>query len=347
MDEVKKIKVGVIGAGLVGGSILKTLDSIASHLYELGACDADKTLEGQIFERGWEWLCDASSVALWSDIIILAVPMNAYEKTLASINKALRLRTWGYPIISDVGSPKKGVVEAFDLFPEIQNTCDIVLGHPMAGTEHHGFQASFDTLFDHKNWVLLNHFSPSTEAFTTIVNLTHHMGARTCVLPVDVHDLAVGKISPVPYALAASAAHMVETSDIKEVALLLSAGSFWDVTRVAGSPIELSQALVASTPEIFVDNIQKTIDVLEQLKICVATGDTLGVENIFSVARQGRKNLVEVKQNDKMFTLETSQENMIETLQKISLGGGAVTNLTKGLSPQHDYTITYINSFKT
>jgi len=140
----------IIGVGLIGGSLARALRRV-NACDEIVGCGRDeahlqKAVELGVIDR---YEVDPAAAVSGADVVVLAVPLRAMVTVLTQIAPGLAADV----VITDVGSAKGCVVE------EVRSVlgerlCDFVPGHPIAGTEKSGVEASFAELFDNRSVVL-------------------------------------------------------------------------------------------------------------------------------------------------------------------------------------------------
>src|SRR5207247_10270547 len=111
-------------------------------------------------------------------------------------------------------------------------------GHPMAGSERSGFEASSAALFRARPWILTPAGS-TAGAVTKVRRMVRAAGARPTVMSPEEHDRVVACLSHRPQ-LAAGAPRAAALAD--EVAsrhLAMAGPAFAEMTRLARSPVEL------------------------------------------------------------------------------------------------------------
>ena len=132
-----------------------------------------------------------------------------------------------------------------------------VPSHPMAGTEHKGFENSFEGLFKGAKWVITPVFGEDSR----LVELIEELGARTVITTPEKHDEAVALISHMPMVVAQA---IFKTAAENPIALEIAASGFRDMTRLAMSNTEMANDMVQMNSE----NIQTSI-----LKLYKSIGD--------------------------------------------------------------------------
>ena len=155
-------KVGIIGLGLIGGSIYKDLKALG---YDV------------VSSRDYTELKDR-------DIIFVCTPMNKTLTVLDELEGVLTPET----VVADVSSLKEFVCQK-------QRPYCFVPTHPMAGTEKKGFDNSVEGLFKGAKWVVLKD-NPE------IIEIIKALGATPVFTTAKAHDEAVAMISHMPMVIA-------------------------------------------------------------------------------------------------------------------------------------------------
>jgi prephenate dehydrogenase len=146
----------------------------------------------------------------------------------ASIKDSLGIDT----VVTDAGSAKASVVEAVKAASG-EIPAWFVPGHPIAGTEQSGVEASFPDLYKGRRVILTPTAETSAAAVQRVRAMWEAVGAVVNEMPVEHHDEVLAATSHLPhmlaFALVESLARMSEQREIFEYA----AGGFRDFTRIA------------------------------------------------------------------------------------------------------------------
>ncbi len=192
----EKIKVGIVGLGLIGGSIEKCLKT-KPEKYELFVVSNSQD-QGFLSNGERRTLADLANV----DILFLCSAQSQIPKQLREIAALMSkagiegaTKPFANTIITDVGSTKEAIS---NLATEL-GLVNFVGGHPMAGTEHQGYEASFAELFQGCNWVL-SYSDETTEILEQVIKVD--LGATNLlVLDPQTHDQCAAAISHLPLLL--------------------------------------------------------------------------------------------------------------------------------------------------
>jgi prephenate dehydrogenase len=180
------MKIGVIGLGLIGGSIAKDLRSqINVQVYgidtnidhqkkaiQLGLVDDIKEL--QFAERE-------------CDVLIIAVPVSLIETMVPDI-----LDRIGNKILIDVGSTKSAICEAVK---NHKNRSRFIAAHPLAGTEFSGPEAALKGLFQGKKNIICESELVAEDAMNIALKIFESIGLTSIFLTAEDHDKHLAYVS--------------------------------------------------------------------------------------------------------------------------------------------------------
>ncbi|MBY5162355.1 prephenate dehydrogenase [Salsipaludibacter albus] len=227
--------VGVVGLGLLGGSIALELVGLGDHVV---GHDPDPDTVARAATRGIEMLDDPAAVAAASDLVVVATP-------IAHVPGLVEEVAHGGATVTDVASVRAPGALGFD--PDTA-PANWVGGHPMAGTERRGFAAAHRGLVVGSPWLLTPHDAIDPGALVDVVELALRLGARPLVLDAHLHDTVVATTSHLTHLLS-WALHADARSLGTGVVDHLAGPSFRDATRVA-----------ASSPEFWADLLGRNRD---------------------------------------------------------------------------------------
>ena len=252
------MKIGIIGLGLIGGSIAKAIKKYTEHtvlgydmssdvLKSASACGAiDKTL----LNAGGLPSCDMTVIALYPRAAIEYVTANQKSFKKGSI-------------VLDCCGVKRQVCEEIAPVAE-KNGFYFVGGHPMAGIERSGFENSFPEMFKNASFILTPDKSVPQAVIDTISDLVTQIGFGKIQLSTPFrHDQMIAYTSQLAHVV--SCAYV--TSPLSESFRGYSAGSFQDMTRVA----KLNETMWT---ELFIENkdeLCKEIDSLTERLVALSS----------------------------------------------------------------------------
>jgi prephenate dehydrogenase len=239
--------VGIVGLGLIGGSLAKALQAAGVPVV---ATDPASNEEARA--AGLSVVDDVAGLALHRpEIVVLAAPLRAMRAVAGELAEALAGEPGWDPTVTDVGSVKAPVREAV---ADAGLAGRYVGAHPMSGTERSGFGASSAELMQGIPWAVT---CAATEAGVAGVAgtdparlervlrlVTGPLGGTAAVLTDDLHDEAAALVSHVPHVLANQLLGAVSGAPVRDLALGLAAGSFRDGTRVGLTDPRRTEAMV-------------------------------------------------------------------------------------------------------
>lgn len=225
------MKIGIIGLGLIGGSLFKDL----TKKYDVIA--VSQSQNGDKIFKSYEVLKDR-------DLIFVCTPMNKTIAVLDELENYLSPDT----VVTDVCSLKKFVSEK-------QRPYKFIPSHPMAGTEHKGFENSFEGLFKNAKWVITG------EKNDLLLEIIDFVGATPIFTTAEKHDEAVAMISHMPMVIAQG---LMLAAKENPLALEIASSGFRDMTRLAMSNEEMANDMVTMNHK----NIEQSI-----LKLYKAIGE--------------------------------------------------------------------------
>lgn len=227
------MKIGVVGLGLIGGSIFKRAGikyevvGISRSVKETNVSNDYSTLTG-------------------CDIVFVCTPMNKTLEFLDKLENYLDENT----IVTDVCSLKEFVSHKSYKFKFIPS-------HPMAGTEHSGWEHSFPELFEGATWAVTLKDDTDIKDFELLKSVINDLGAETIMTTPREHDRAVALISHAPMLVAQALCKNIENN---ELAQKLASSGFRDTTRLALSNVEMANDMIVMNN----DNIKDVVTLLNQ-----------------------------------------------------------------------------------
>lgn len=245
-------KVGIIGIGLIGGSIAKGLRASrwASELIgiEANPAHAIKALSLRLVD---EVLPLAEAIDR-VDILVCATPVDVLVQIIPHVLDQLKPGQ----IVIEVGSTKTPVFEALKNHPK---RAQFVSTHPMAGTEFSGPEAAVDGLFMGKRGVICDKELSSPEALETIERLYRDgLGMNLIYMESIDHDVHTAYISHISHICSfALATTVLEKEKNEERIFELASTGFESTVRLAKSSPE-------TWSQIFHQNQENVIDVLDE-----------------------------------------------------------------------------------
>jgi prephenate dehydrogenase len=274
----------IIGVGLIGGSLARALRE-AAYVKEIVGCSRSaehlqKAVDLGVIDR---YDTDASKAVQGAGVVFVSVPLGAMAAVFKSIKDALA----DGAVVTDGGSAKASVVE--DVKEAVGRMPGwFVPGHPIAGTEQSGVEASFADLYRGRRIIL----TPTAETDAHAVKMVRAMweatGAIVNEMDVGHHDEVLAATSHLPhmlaFALVESLARMSEQREIFEYA----AGGFRDFTRIASSDPVMWRDICLANRDALLAMVENFKDDLDDLTNAIRDEDAARVLKIFQDAKAAR-----------------------------------------------------------
>ncbi len=231
------MKIGIVGLGLIGGSIFKDLTRLGYDC--IGISQSQKGID-KVYSD-YKYLSDCN-------LVFVCKEMSKTLETLKTLESYLKPET----VVTDVCSLKEFLTKEKYRF-------NFIPSHPMAGTEFSGWASSQENLFEGAKWVITplvnNYKSGALERVIT------DLKAEIVYATPQEHDRAVASISHMPMVVAQA---LFKSIDGNKLAQKLASSGFRDMTRLALSSVDMADDMVSLNSK----NIQESI-----LKLYSALGD--------------------------------------------------------------------------
>ena len=270
------MNIGIVGLGLIGGSMAKSIKARTGHT----VFGADLDAETMTLAR----MCGAIDGALTEenlplcDLVLIAIRPGAAVEWVrahgAQISKSA--------IAVDLCGVKRVVVEAIAPLAE-QHGFAYIGGHPMAGRERGGFTSSSENLYVGASMILTpdDHTPPDALALASELFRQIGFGRITLTTP-EAHDRMI--------AFTSQLAHVVSSAYIKSPRALqrsgFSAGSYKDLTRVAKLNPEMWTELFLDDADYLVKELDILIGNLTAYSDALKSGDA---ERVRALLKEGRE----------------------------------------------------------
>lgn len=263
----KKFSVGIVGLGLIGGSIAKRLAATGSC--KVYAYNRHQTMYKEARALGITCVESVADLArMQPNVLILCNSLASMPEVLGEISRGInKQRT----TLTDVGSVKGLVREQV----KAAGLGDCYIGaHPMAGSEFTGWQASSAQLLDGALWAVSVDESSDFWRFLAVLRVIVALcGNRALVLNDSIHDASAALISHMPHVVSTALANVLCGSENRNVALQMSAGSWRDMTRVALTDPNRTRAMVAENRRNVADLLGSVIEELSFAKKMLERSD--------------------------------------------------------------------------
>ena len=236
-------QVTIIGLGLMGGSLAMALGERGNCVitgFDQSVNNLKEAYHRKLIQKKATSLEEAVSQA---ELVVLATPVGSYREIFSAMSRGIKPGT----IVTDVGSVKCPAMEAAKALPE---GVPFIGGHPLAGSEKGGLDASTATLFENAYYFL----TPEDESQEIIVNRlktwVSTIGAFPVIVQAAEHDRILARTSHFPHVMASLLANIVGEEADQTIAAFTGSG-FRDTTRIAaGNPTLWEEILFLNRREL-------------------------------------------------------------------------------------------------
>ncbi len=259
------MKVGVIGLGLIGGSLARQIMRNTAH--EVYAYDvSDEVLKKGALLNAYHDVLDIEKEVIDVDILLIATNPRPTLKILETVVPRLKSGA----IVMDCAGVKKSVIKKMQSLKENREDVFFVGGHPMAGREFSGVAHSTATLFEHA-YIIVTPVDmddmPAVEKIKKFFNEVKCNGLTYS--SYEKHDRIIAYTSQLAHVV--SSAYIKNPLSAEHVGY--SAGSFRDLTRVAKLNPRMWTELFLENKENLIDAITDLEKHLAEYKVAIEKGD--------------------------------------------------------------------------
>ena len=276
------MNIGIVGLGLIGGSIGLDLRSRGFNVFGVSSrqqtCDRAQA-RGVVSEASIHL-----SLMAAADVVFICTPLGLIEPIVRDLVPYLSPHT----IVTDVGSVKTPIVQAVSsLWP------NFVGGHPMAGTAESGIEAAVPDLFVGRPYVLTPQAQTPAAAVDRVEEIARLLGASVYrCSPLD-HDRAVAWISHLPLMASATlvaACDLEGDRDIVNLAQHLASSGFRDTSRVGGGNPELGVMVAKYNRQELLRSLSIYRDSLDEFISDIEAENWQALEHKLKLTQQARQN---------------------------------------------------------
>ena len=275
--------VTIIGLGLIGGSFALALKKTALAEKIIGV-DTNTThtkeaLELQIVDE----ICDLQTAVLKSNLVVLAIPINAAQKILLQILDFIPENTY----VMDMGSTKAGICA---VVKNHANRKNFVATHPIAGTENSGPKAAFAELFLNKVSIICDAELSCEKAVKIVKKIYQNLWTNVITMSSEAHDEHIAYVSHLSHITSFALGQTVLEIEKDEKNIFDMAGSGFEST------VRLAKSSPAMWTPIFIQNRENLLKAIvayqkqiEKMKTMIEKSDSEDIyaylENVNTIRR--------------------------------------------------------------
>lgn len=274
------MQVGIIGIGLIGGSM-------AVDLKERGFADRVVGVEQDALHAAAakdlglvDEVVDYEECIRTSDIIVVAVPVSVAIRMIPDILD----RIGEHQVVTDVCSTKERINDMVRYHPHRKL---FVAAHPMAGTEYSGPWAALPGLFDGRAGIICNAEDSDIRAVDTVKKMYDCLNMRIIFMRAAHHDVHTAYVSHISHITSFALALTVLEKEKNEKNIFdLASGGFSSTVRLAKSNPDMWAPIFSQNKENVLTVLDTYIEKLEEFKKHIAEFDEEGVKSLIRKANK-------------------------------------------------------------
>jgi len=260
--------IGIIGLGLMGGSLSLAMREIDKEIEVIGLDHNPQhcieALKLNLVDKVVESLDEIKEV----DLLFLSVPVDGIIAILQALPPLPETTT-----VIDMGSTKAKIVAAV---PESIRP-NFVAAHPMTGTEKFGPSAAFADLYRGKAVVLCDLELSGEHQQEAAKKVFTDLGMKLFYMDARAHDRHAAFISHMPHALSFALAHSVMRQEDPRAIVALAGGGFRDMSRIAKSSPAMWRDVFEQNSDHLLEAIDAFSEELDRCRVLVEQGDWAGL----------------------------------------------------------------------
>ena len=266
--------VGIVGLGLMGGSLglalqnTKLVSKVVGFDHNLSHCE--EALKLSLVHE----IVSFSDIKT-CDIIFLAIPVGGIIAVLQELQNIDAKTT-----VVDLGSTKSEIVSSV---PSCIRA-NFIAAHPMTGTEKFGPSAAIQNLYHDKVVVLCDTDNSGDMHKNRAIQIFSHIGMKIVFMDPQAHDAHASFISHLPHAISYALANSVMGQEDPKSILLLAAGGFKDMSRIAKSSPQMWSDIFKQNKINLLHSIALFEKELEKSKKMIENDEWIGLEDWMSKA---------------------------------------------------------------
>ena len=272
-------KIAIIGLGLIGGSLAKTIKK-NTDIVIVGIDKSADVLKKSEAEKVIDFGSESIEGALdGCDLVFLCTDIKENEKLLEEVVSNAPESAF----ITDVGSVKRGV---FEQVKRLGVESRFIGGHPMAGAEKSGYDFSSDVMFENAYYIVTPGEEVSEKDLDSFNRLLKNLHAIPLVMTPERHDYATAMVSHVPHIVAYLLTNLLNHHDDDDHTFAtIAAGGFRDMTRIASSSPDMWVKICRENKKNVIYAIDWILKALGTARINLEEGDYDMVKGYFELAK--------------------------------------------------------------
>ncbi len=277
----------IIGCGLIGSSILKgsIKHKIFKNIYVFEKSKKNRNIIKKI-NKNIKFIYKLNKDLIDMNFVVICTPMSEYDFIFPKLDKFVSEKS----IITEVGSTKRNLIK----FTKNKN---LILSHPIAGSEVSGPEFGHEDLFKNKWCVLIN--KGRKNKIRLVKKFWEKFGSKVTIMNAKKHDKIFAITSHLPHLIAYN---LIKTAqDLQKIEkknlVKYSAGGLRDFSRTAASNQIMWRDIFFSNKDNMVITINKFIKNLNLIKKNITKKKDQELKKILINSKKIRKQIIKSKQD--------------------------------------------------
>ena len=291
------MKVGIIGLGLIGGSMAIDLKRRGFADEVLGVesepVNAAAALKIGLVDR----ILDFDGCVDEADLVVLAVPVGAAVRMLPQVLDRFAAKTAeaqsktargvSTQVVIDVCSTKEQLSRTVKYHPARRQ---YVATHPMAGTEYSGPWAAMPGLFDGHAGIICDAEESDSKALRTVERLYETLNMRIIYMNSSNHDVHTAYVSHISHVTSFALALTVLDKEKDEKHIFdLASGGFSSTVRLAKSSPDMWTPILTQNSDNVLHVIDTYIEKMQAFRTAIADGDEEAIRGLIEESNKIRR----------------------------------------------------------
>lgn len=281
------MKLGVIGLGLIGGSMAIDLKRRGFAAEVLGV-DADPVNASAAEKMGLvDRVVSFDECVDSSDLVIVAVPVGAALRLLPMVLDRFERTGAADKIVIDVCSTKEQLARQVKYHPLRSR---YVASHPMSGTEYSGPWAAMPGLFDGHAGIICDAEESDSKAVKMVERLYETLNMRTIYMNSSNHDVHTAYVSHISHVTSFALALTVLDKEKDEKHIFdLASGGFSSTVRLAKSSPDMWTPILTQNSDNVIHVIDTYIEKMQAFRQAIADGDEEAIRILIEESNKIRR----------------------------------------------------------
>lgn len=294
------MKVGIVGLGLIGGSMAIDLKRRGFADEVLGVesepVNAAAALKIGLVDR----IVDFDVCVDEADLVVLAVPVGTAVRMLPQVLDRFAAEMQDSRGKSGEGADKKAgkvVIDVCSTKEQLSRTVkyhparrQYVATHPMAGTEYSGPWAAMPGLFDGHAGIICDAEESDSKAVRTVERLYETLNMRTIYMNSSNHDVHTAYVSHISHVTSFALALTVLDKEKDEKHIFdLASGGFSSTVRLAKSSPDMWTPILTQNSDNVLHVIDTYIEKMQAFRRAIADGDEEAIRGLIEESNKIRR----------------------------------------------------------